>query len=77
MKYWSKSCDLPSKDLLQWAKLSTRKYHKWLKRYGKINSHYNVSVTMAKYRVIVGSRSGRNKRFLTSTTNTHWKVTED
>jgi hypothetical protein len=25
--------------LLKWAKLSTSKYHTWLKRYGKINGH--------------------------------------
>jgi len=39
MKYWSKRSELPCKDLLKWAKLSTSKYHTWLKRYGKINGH--------------------------------------
>jgi len=39
MKYWSKGSELSCKDLLKWAKLSTSKYHTWLKRYGKINGH--------------------------------------
>jgi putative transposase len=39
MKYWSKRSELPCKDLLKWAKLSTSKYQTWLKRYGKINGH--------------------------------------
>jgi putative transposase len=39
MKYLSKRSELPCKDLFKWAKLSTSKYHTWLKRYGKINGH--------------------------------------
>jgi putative transposase len=39
MKYLSKRFELLCKDLLKWAKLSTSKYHTWLKRYGKINGH--------------------------------------
>ncbi|MCF7963827.1 MAG: hypothetical protein K9M08_24055 [Pirellula sp.] len=37
MKYWTERSDIPCKDLLTWARLSTSKYHTWLKRYGKIN----------------------------------------
>ncbi|XZE36188.1 integrase core domain-containing protein [Pirellulaceae bacterium SH501] len=39
MKYWTERSELPCKALLKWANLSTSKYHKWLKRYGKINLH--------------------------------------
>lgn len=39
MKYWTERSDLPCKDLLRWAKLSTSKYHSWRKRYGMVNGH--------------------------------------
>jgi hypothetical protein len=39
MKSWNERSELPCKTLLKWAKLSTGKYHTWLKRYGKINAH--------------------------------------
>ncbi len=41
MKYWTERSDIPCKDLLKWARLSTSKYHTWLKRYGKSNEHKN------------------------------------
>ena len=37
--HWSQRAELPTAQLLRWAELSPRKYHRWQDRYGKANEH--------------------------------------